>query len=57
MLQRVQSTKDRHKLSPSWEGPYVVTEMLRLGTYKLATTDGKVFTNAWNIEQLHRFYP
>jgi hypothetical protein len=57
MLRCVQSTKDRHKLSPPWEGPYIVTEMLRLGTYKLATADGKVFTNAWNIEQLCRFYP
>jgi hypothetical protein len=33
-----------------WEGPYVVAEVLRPGTYKLATADGKVFTNTWNIE-------
>ena len=52
----VQSNKDRHKLSPPWEGPYVVAEVLQPGAYKLKTIDGKVFTNAWNIEQLHRFY-
>jgi hypothetical protein len=57
VLRRVQNTKDRHKLSPSWEGLYIVAEVLRPGTYKLATADGKVFTNAWNIEQLCRFYP
>ena len=57
VLRLVQSNKDRHKLSPPWEGPYVVTEVLRPGAYKLKTINGKVFTNAWNIEQLHRFYP
>ena len=53
----VQSNKNRHKLSPSWEGPYIVAEVLQLGTYKLKTIDGEVFDNAWNIEQLRRFYP
>jgi hypothetical protein len=52
-----QDSRGRHKLTPPWEDPFVVVEVLRHGTYKLATTDGKVFTNAWNIEQLRRFYP
>ena len=42
----VQSNKDRHKLSPPREGPYVVVEVLHLGTYKLKTIDDKVFANA-----------
>ena len=46
----VQSNKNRHKLSPPWEGPYTIGEVLRPGTYKLKTIDGKVFVNAWNIE-------
>ena len=57
VLRLVQSNKDRHKLSPPWDGPYVIAEVLHLGAYKLKTIDGKVFTNAWNIEQLHHFYP
>ena len=57
VLRLVQSNKDCDKLSPPWEGPYVITEVLRLGAYKLKTIDGEVFTNAWNIEQLRRFYP
>ena len=57
VLHLVQSNKDRHKLSPPWEGPYVITEVLWPGTYKLKIIDDKVFTNAWNIEQLRRFYP
>ena len=51
------ANKDRHKLSLPWEGPYVITEVLRSGTYKLKTINGEVFTNAWNIVQLCRFYP
>ncbi|XP_066392590.1 uncharacterized protein [Miscanthus floridulus] len=57
VLHLVQSNKNRHKLSPPWEGPYVVTEVLRLCAYKLKTIDGKVFVNVWNIEHLCRFYP
>ena len=57
VLRLVQSNKDHHKLSLSWEGPYVVTEVLRPGAYRLKTINGEVFTNAWNIEQLRHFYP
>jgi hypothetical protein len=53
----VQSNLDHHKLSPAWEGHYIIMAVLRLGTYKLHTIDGQVFSNAWNIEQLCRFYP
>ena len=57
MLRLIQSNKKHHKLSPPWEGPYTVLEVLRPGTYKLKTIDGKVFANTWNIEQLRHFYP
>ena len=57
VLYLVQSNKNRHKLSPPWEGPYVIVVVLRPGTYKLKTINGKVFANAWKIEQLRRFYP
>jgi hypothetical protein len=55
LLRLVQSNKDRHKLSPPWEGPFISAEVLRLGSYKLQTPDGEVFTNSWNIEQLRLF--
>jgi hypothetical protein len=35
----------------------VVAEVLKPGTYKLVDEKGAFFTNALNIEQLHRFYP
>jgi hypothetical protein len=57
VLRRVQGNKDRHKLSPPWEGPFIVHEVLRPGTYKIQYKDGRVITNAWNIEHLCPFYP
>ena len=57
VLRRRQSNQGRHKLTPPWEGPYVVAEVLKPGTYKLADEKGAVFTNAWNIEHLRQFYP
>jgi len=56
VLRLRQDSRGRHKLTPPWEGPYIVTEVLKPGTYKLANEKGEVFTNAWNIQQLHRFY-
>jgi hypothetical protein len=44
-------------MSPPWEGPYIVVEVLKSGTYKLAKEQGEVLTNAWNIQQLRCFYP
>ena len=57
VLRRTQSTKEKHKLSPPWEGPYMVTEVIRPGTYRLEDNNGNVLNNTWNIEQLRRFFP
>jgi hypothetical protein len=38
------------------EGPLVIARVLKLGTYKLANSQGEVYGNAWNIQQLRRFY-
>ena len=42
MLRRTQSTKEKHKLSPPWEGPYTVTEVIQSGTYRLKDDNGNV---------------
>jgi transposase InsO family protein len=52
-----QDNRGCHKLSPPWEGPYVVVKVLKLGTYKLANEDGEELTNTWNNQQLRRLYP
>jgi hypothetical protein len=57
VLRLRQDTQGRHKLTPPWEGSFVIAKVLKPGTYKLANSQGEVYSNAWNIRQLHRFYP
>jgi hypothetical protein len=57
VLRLRQDARGRHKLTPPWEGPFVIAKVLKLGTYKLANSQGEVYNNAWNIQQLRRFYP
>jgi hypothetical protein len=38
-------------------GPFIIAKILKPGTYKLANDQGEVYNNAWNIQQLRRFYP
>ena len=44
------------KLRHSWEGPYVVTRVIRPGNYELQTEEGKILPHAWNVEHLKLFY-
>ena len=46
VLRLRQDSRGRHKLTPPWEGPYIIVEVLKPGTYKLANEKGEVFTNA-----------
>jgi transposase InsO family protein len=55
VLRLRQDNRGRHKLSPPWEGPYIMVKVLKPGLYKLANEDGEELTNAWNIQQLRRF--
>jgi protein-tyrosine-phosphatase len=57
VLRLRQENRGRHKLSPPWEGPYVIVKVLKPGMYKLTNEEGEELTNAWNIQQQRRFYP
>jgi hypothetical protein len=57
VLRLRQDAQGRHKLTPPWEGTFVIAKVLKPGTYKLANSQGEVYNNAWNIQQLRRFYP
>jgi hypothetical protein len=50
--------QDGHgKLESPWEGPYIVTEVIPGGAYRLQDKKtGKDESNPWNAEQLRRFY-
>ena len=57
VLRRKQKTEGMHKLSSPWEGPYVVREVTRPGSYRLSDLEGVDVPNSWHIEHLIRFYP
>ena len=44
------------KLGPNWEGPYVVSRIIRPSNYELQTEEGKTLPHSWNSEHLKRFY-
>ena len=49
--------KKVHKLASPWEGPYIVTEALDNGAYRLKNPKtGEACHNPWNAAQLRRFY-
>jgi hypothetical protein len=50
--------QDGHgKLESPWVGPYIVTEVMLGGAYRLRDKKtGKDESNPWNAEQLRRFY-
>jgi hypothetical protein len=55
LMLRREGSKDRNKLSPPWEGPFIIHEVLRPGTYKIQCEDGRVVSNAWNSNTYARF--
>jgi hypothetical protein len=57
VLRLRQDARGRHKLTPPREGPFIIANILKPKTYKLANSQGEVYINAWNIRQLRRFYP
>jgi ribosomal protein S25 len=56
VLLRSPHTENIGKFEAKWIGPYVVVEKMRLGTYRLSDTQGKVVEHSWNAENLRQFY-
>jgi hypothetical protein len=49
-------TKDKHKFSTPWEGPFIIVDVMALRAYVLAKVDGGMLQNTWNADQLHKYY-
>jgi hypothetical protein len=49
-------TKDKHKFSTPWKGPFIIVDVAAPGTYVLAEVDGDMLPNTWNADQLHKYY-
>src|SRR4051812_36623037 len=47
-----------HKLSPQWEGPFIVSEVIGGGAYRLKNPKPDEYVgNPWNVANLRLFYP
>lgn len=56
VLRRADALKPTGKLDPNWEGPYVITEVLKGGAYELKDMEGKTLPRPWNISNLKKYY-
>jgi hypothetical protein len=57
VLRRIQDESGLHKLNSRWEGPFVVKQVTRPGSYRLQYPEGQDVPNSWNIQNLRNFYP
>ena len=57
VLRRAQTRAGKDKLSPMWDGPFLVTSVHRNGSVRLEDQDGYPEQSAWNIEHLKKFFP
>ena len=49
--------KEKDKLKPKWEGPFIFDEVLTGGAYRLRdASDNRLEPNPWNTDRLRRFY-
>jgi hypothetical protein len=57
VLRRIQDESSLHKLNSRWEGPFIVKQVTRPGSYRLQYPAGQDVPNSWNIQNLRKFYP
>jgi hypothetical protein len=55
VLRRIQDESGLHKLNSRWEGPFVVKQVTRPGSYRLQYPEGQDVLNSWNIQNLRKF--
>ncbi|KAL0413600.1 UNVERIFIED_CONTAM: hypothetical protein Sradi_1561700 [Sesamum radiatum] len=56
VLKKVEVSKHVGKLDLGWEGPFKVTEVKKMRTYKLQDLEGKDLPRPWNVYNLKKFY-
>lgn len=45
------------KLQPQWYGPFIVSQKIGQGAFKLMSEEGTEMAHTWNADNLRRFYP
>lgn len=48
--------QNKGNLSPKWEEPYIIKEIMRIGVYHLAYEDGQEAARTWHPDNLCKFY-
>ncbi|XP_057808633.1 uncharacterized protein LOC131023106 [Salvia miltiorrhiza] len=56
VLKRADALKATGKFEANWEGPYIITEVLKGGAYHLSDQEGRALERLWNINHLKKFY-
>lgn len=57
VLQLSQKIEGKHKLSPLWEGPFIISKVLQNGAYRLYNLNKKdEEPRTWNADLLRWFY-
>ena len=56
VLKKKTSKADENKLSPNWEGPFIVRKSLGTGGYHLEELNGKRIPRSWNATHLRPCY-
>ena len=57
VLKRATNQAATGKLESKWEGPYIITDATRAGTFRIATPEGDQLGHTWNVKSLRNFYP
>ncbi|XP_073129348.1 uncharacterized protein [Henckelia pumila] len=56
VLRKSDILKSVGKLDPKWEGLYKVIEIVKMGTYRLQHSDGRILPKPWNVANMKKFY-
>lgn len=49
--------QNKGKLSQNWEGPYIIKEEWKAGTFKLVKEDGTEIPRTWHTSNLRKYFP
>jgi hypothetical protein len=56
VLKKDIQTRDKHKFSSPWVGPFIIVDVAAPGAYVVVEVDDAMLPNIWNIDQLRKYY-
>ena len=56
VMRKAHQYEMENKLSPKWTGPFIITEALGNGAYRLETLEGGAIPRTWNATHLKLYY-